>query len=54
MADKTYTDTDEHVEGDITKQNPATERLVEEMDQAFDVMAENLIKQVEKLLANED
>ena len=39
---------------DLQRQNPAAKRLVDEVDRAFDLMAENLIKQVEKIFADED
>lgn len=38
---------------DFQRQNPATRRLVEEVDKAFDIMAISLLKQVEKILASE-
>ena len=38
---------------DLPFQNPAAKHLMDDMSRAFDIMAENLIKQVEELLASE-
>lgn len=35
---------------DFERQNPASKRLVEEVDQAFDIMVSSLLKEVEKVL----
>jgi hypothetical protein len=54
-VNKVVTD-EEHTEtiDDFQNQNPATKRLVEEVDKAYDTMIESLLKQVEKILASED
>jgi len=35
---------------DFQRQNPAAKRLIEELDQAFDVMMNSLVVEVEKVL----
>lgn len=38
----------------LQQQNSAAKHLVDEIDQAFDIMTANLVKQVEKVFASED
>lgn len=38
----------------FAKQNAASQRLVDEIDRAFDVMVDSLVKQVEKVLAGSE
>jgi hypothetical protein len=39
-------------ESDLKRQNPAAKKLVEEMDDAFSIMMQSLVKQVNEALRN--